>query len=180
MLASRSVGEMVGRLCRREQRSPWRHALQGSRRRDGRGVSVEAAGCSHATPCLLSSTALQCSRPLCTAARLALPNFEVKGAVDTILLRAEDASQMVGHGCSAAVWALLHCRASAERLFCGAALRRCTGAQRAAAIHRVCPPAGSGGGGTSGDENSRRKARSRSTAQNHAQAAPSPIARRAG
>lgn len=37
MLCSRMVGEMVGRLCSREQRSPWRHALQGDRRDGQRG-----------------------------------------------------------------------------------------------------------------------------------------------
>ena len=46
MLCSRMVGLMVGRLCRREQRSPWRQALQVKWQGPGAGPGAGAAAIS--------------------------------------------------------------------------------------------------------------------------------------
>ena len=97
---------MVGRLCRREQRSPWRQALrqrgqgrQGGRARHvmwGRG-SISGHG-KHRT--LLNDIRIGSggAGPIPAAsAGPASPDLEVEGAIHPILLRAEDARQVVCH-----------------------------------------------------------------------------------
>ena len=113
MLCSRMVGLMVGRLCRREQRSPWRQALrkmrckeQGHERGQPRlawaGIRLASACCACLPACLLRCKAPE---PLLTTRSwplkrtgICLPDFEVEGAVDAVLLGTEDAGQVVCHG----------------------------------------------------------------------------------
>lgn len=108
ILGMRIVWLMVGLLCRREHLSPCRQALRGSDKGKRAGhtcfsnqdQSLErlcGAGCDHAGCRARVPAAGACCSSTAHTAHCAAPDLVVKRTVDTILLRAEDACQVLSH-----------------------------------------------------------------------------------
>jgi hypothetical protein len=111
MLGIKIVWLMVGLLCSREHRSPWRQALCAHERQNRRVVAAagNSGSSSHqhsapSPPAVVQAAAQHHTHrmhlptqpsPPCS------PDLEVKGAVDTILLCAEDGGKVLSHAGSA-------------------------------------------------------------------------------
>lgn len=89
---------IVGLLCNREQRSPWRQALPEAATQAGSISIADSAGVCAVPEVPLPQLGQLHQRPTMFSL-FSLPNLEVKRAVDTILLCAEDGGQVLSHGC---------------------------------------------------------------------------------